>query len=102
MVPYPNVVKYAPDNLGKWMFNNMTPMVEKAIEQIWVNVTEGAELTGYNRNYVVKLAKKIWDKPEQERLIKLRRRSNGYELWLPDLINYMTEHGYGPQKPVQE
>lgn len=66
---------------------------DSRIEETWVNVTEGAEITGYNRGYVVKLAKVIWDQPEAEREIRLRKRSNGYELWLPDLVRYAQKRG---------
>jgi hypothetical protein len=65
-------------------------------EEIWVNTAEGAEITGYNQEYLKKLAHRISKQPVDERLIKIRLRSNRYELWLPDLITYMTEHGYGP------
>ena len=65
-------------------------------EETWVNVTEGAQITGYNRDYVVKLAKVVWDQPEIEREIRIRKRSNGYELWLPDLVRYAQKRGpYG-------
>lgn len=69
---------------------------DSLIEETWVNVTEGAEITGYNRGYVVKLAKVIWDQPEAEREIRIRKRSSGYELWLPDLVRYARKRGpYG-------
>jgi hypothetical protein len=48
-------------------------------QQIWVTTREGAEVTGYNHQY-----------------IKLRKRSGRYELWLPDLLTYIEEIGYGP------
>ncbi len=32
-------------------------------------------------------------------MIRLRNRSRRYEFWLPDLVNYINEHGYGPRKP---
>lgn len=67
-------------------------------KEIWVNVTEGAEITGYNRDHVQKLARDNWNKPEDERLIKVKRRSSGYDIWLPDLIRYIEEHGHGPHK----
>jgi hypothetical protein len=70
------------------------------METIWVNVTEGAEITGYHRDYVVKLARKMWKKPEDEREIKLRKRSNGYDIWLPDLMNYIENIGRGPYTKV--
>jgi hypothetical protein len=67
-------------------------------EEIWVNVTEGAKITGYNRDYVIKLAMRLWKKPEEARDIKVRKRTFGYELWLPDLIAYVQRPGRGPQR----
>lgn len=67
------------------------------VEEIWVTITEGAQITGYNRNYVQKLARDNWNMKEDERIIKTRMRSNGYEIWLPDLSHYIQERGYGPQ-----
>jgi len=65
-------------------------------QQIWVTTREGAEATGYNKQYLEKLAKKNWQLPEDERDIKIRNRSRRYELWLPDLLTYIEEIGYGP------
>lgn len=66
-------------------------------QEIWVMTTEGAELTGYNGQYVKKLAHKNWLLPEAERPIKVRKRGRRfYELWLPDLLRYIDEVGYGP------
>jgi hypothetical protein len=72
-------------------------------EEIWVNVTEGAEITGYHRDYLKKLMLKIWNQPENEREMRLRKRSNGYEIWLPDLVAYIGKIGRGPyQKEKQK
>ena len=68
-------------------------------QEIWVLTSEAAEITGYNLNYIQKLARKMWLQDEQERLIKLRKRGGQYELWLPDLFHYIKEHGTGPQNP---
>jgi hypothetical protein len=67
-------------------------------EEIWVTTTEGMEITGYNREYVWRLAKTNWELPENERRIKTRRRSLGYEVWLPDLIAHISQQGHGPYK----
>ena len=67
-------------------------------QQIWVMTREGSEVTGYNHQYLEKLAKKNWRLPEDERLIKIRNRSRRYELWLPDLLRYINEIGYGPHQ----
>ena len=67
--------------------------------QIWVMTREAAELTGYSSEYVEKLAHKNLKLPEDERLIKVRKRSRFfYELWLPDLLRYIKETGYGPHQ----
>jgi hypothetical protein len=70
-------------------------------EEIWVNSTEGAEITGYHRDHVQELARNNWKKPETERLIRVRKRTNGYDIWLPDLVRYIEEHGRGPQRQKQ-
>ncbi|HEX2620337.1 MAG TPA: hypothetical protein VHL11_09325 [Phototrophicaceae bacterium] len=64
--------------------------------QEWVNVTEGAEITGYHPDYVRKLARDNSRLPEEERVIKVRQRSHGYQIWLPDLRNYIESIGNGP------
>jgi hypothetical protein len=67
-------------------------------QEIWVMTTEGAELTGYNRQYLEQLARKSLHLPEDERDIKVRLRARRYELWLPDLLRYINEIGYGPHQ----
>jgi hypothetical protein len=67
-------------------------------QEIWVMTTEGAELTGYSREYLEQLSRKNWRLPEDERVIKVRMRSNRYELWMPDLLRYINEIGYGPHQ----
>jgi hypothetical protein len=67
-------------------------------QEIWVMTTEGAELTGYNRYYLEKLANKNSKLPEDERQIKVRKRLGRHELWLPDLLRYIDEIGYGPHQ----
>jgi hypothetical protein len=67
------------------------------VEEIWVNVTEAAELMGYHRMTVSKLAQSNWNLPEEEREVRVQRLSNGYLLWLPDLMNYLMGKGRGPQ-----
>jgi hypothetical protein len=71
-------------------------------EEIWVSTGEGAEITGYHQAYLQQLSRKMWKRPEHERLIKVRNRANRYELWLPDLVKYINEYGYGPRKPIPE
>jgi hypothetical protein len=72
------------------------------VEEIWVSTTEAAEMTGYNSLYLQKLARKMWRQSEAERVIKTRYRSRRYQLWLPDLINYIHNLGNGPRKSPGE
>jgi len=68
-------------------------------QEIWVTTREGAAATGYNSQYLEKLANKNSRLPEAERHIKIRKRSGlFYELWLPDLLRYIDEIGYGPHQ----
>ncbi|MBZ0287911.1 MAG: hypothetical protein K8I30_09880 [Anaerolineae bacterium] len=66
------------------------------VDEIWVSTGEGVEFTGYNQQYLRKLALKMSRLPDEERLIRVRNRAGRHELWLPDLVMYMKEHGYGP------
>ena len=75
------------------MANEITPD-----QQIWVMTGEGAELTGYNAIYLQKMARKNLTLPEDERVIRVRMRRSRYELWLPDLLRYIDEIGYGPHQ----
>jgi hypothetical protein len=68
----------------------------KQVEEIWVNTVEGGEITGYNPNSLRKLASNMANKPESERTVKVRKRSSGWELWLPDLILYVEQPRPGP------
>ena len=67
-------------------------------QEIWVMTTEGAELTGYNRAYLEQVARDNWKLAEDKRLIKVRMRARRYEIWLPDLLRYIDEIGYGPHQ----
>ena len=67
-------------------------------QEIWVMTTEGAELTGYSREYLERMASKAIKLPEDERIIKVRMRARRYEIWLPDLLRYIDEIGYGPHQ----
>ena len=73
------------------------PHVEK-VEEIWVNTAEAAEITGYNFESIRSVVKRISNQPEDEREIKLRKRSYRWELWLPDLMKYVGKPGRGPRK----
>ena len=65
-------------------------------EDNWVNTVEGAEITGYNPDYLRELVRNNWKLPEDQRLIRVRKRSNRYDIWLPDLIRYTNTQGLGP------
>jgi hypothetical protein len=71
---------------------------ELEAQETWVNVTEAAELTGYSRDRILKVTTKTWKLPEEQRPIRLRKRSSGYDIWLPDLLTYIEEFGRGPQR----
>jgi len=76
-------------------------MAEQVAEEIWVNTIEGADMTGYNPDHVRELARNNWKLPEDQRLIRVRKRANRYDIWLPDLINYIDNHGVGPYKKLK-
>ena len=76
-------------------------MADETSDNIWVTTKEGAEITGYNQEYLKKLARKSSLQPEGERMIQIRNRSNRYELWLPDLLHYIAEYGTGPQEHMR-
>ena len=71
-------------------------------QEIWVITSEGAELTGYSQEYLEQLARKNRRLPEDERVIKLRKRAGRYDLWLPDLLRYIQEIGHGLPPPVKK
>jgi hypothetical protein len=73
------------------------PVSDIVVEETWVNVTEAAELTGYHRDYVQKLARDNWTLPEDERKILVQRHPSGYMLWLPKLVDYLSKKSRGPQ-----
>jgi hypothetical protein len=72
-------------------------IVTEDVQEIWVSTTEAAEITGYNADYVQRLAREAWHQAEDKRLIKVRNRSRRYEIWLPDLIVYINANRHGPQ-----
>lgn len=66
-------------------------------EETWVNTVEGAEITGYHPDHVRELARNNWKLPEDKRHIRVRKRANRYDIWLPDLIQYLNNQGNGPR-----
>jgi hypothetical protein len=73
------------------------PVSDIVVDEIWVNTSEAAELTGYHRDYVQKLARRNWFLPENDRQIMVQRHPNGYMLWLPALVKYLSGKSRGPQ-----
>ena len=65
-------------------------------QEIWVDLHEAVELTGYSLNGIRQLAHRVGKLPEAERPIKMRKRSSRWELWLPDLLIYMNQENHGP------
>lgn len=76
----------------------LKPTGDISVEEIWVNVTEAAEITGYSRDRVLRIAHNNWRLPEAEREIEVERRSHGYMIWLPSLYKYLDRPGKGPQR----
>ena len=72
--------------------------IERMVAEKWVNTGEGAEITGYDQQYLQKLALKNARLPEDQRVIRVNNRAGRHELWLPDLIKYIEKYGRGPQR----
>lgn len=90
---------WLPDLVG-FVAQYAVSRVNDEAEEIWVSATEAAQITGYSAVHLRKVVRENFRLPEEERLIKIRKRSRGYDMWLPDLLVYMEEHGNGPhQKP---
>ncbi len=69
---------------------------ETEAQQIWVNVAEAAEMTGYSRDRMTRIMAQIWKLSEEQHNIQIRKRTSGYDIWLPDLFAYLSEKGHGP------
>jgi len=69
-----------------------------SVEETWVNASEAAEIIGYHSSYTSHLARQMADTPEDEREIRIKKRSTGMEMWLPDLMVYVSKVGRGPKK----
>jgi hypothetical protein len=72
-----------------------TPVSDIGVQEIWVNVTEAAQMTGYSRDRVQRLAYNNWNLPEENREIIVERRSHGYMIWLPSLHEYINRPDAG-------
>jgi hypothetical protein len=77
------------------------PASDIDVAENWVNVTEAAEILGYHRKTVAKLVLATWKLPEDERQLRLQRRSNGYMIWLPDLIQYADQKAHAPRPKLK-
>jgi len=75
----------------------MSDAEQEKVEEIWVDLYEAAEITGYNLHSLRRLAWETAQRPEDEREIKMRKRSSRWELWLPDLFAYIARPNRGPQ-----
>jgi len=76
------------------------PIRDIGVQEIWVNVTEAAEIIGYHPDYVRKLARDNWNVPENERKLLVQRHTGGYMFWLPDLMDYISnKNRTAPSKP---
>ena len=71
-------------------------------KEIWVDLFEAAEMTGYNYHSMRSLAQRIGNQPEAEREIRIRKRTSRWELWLPDLMKYVIKPGRGPRKTSED
>lgn len=78
----------------------MTDVKLEKTDETWVNVAEATEITGYNFHSIRRMVQTIASQPEDEREIKLRKRANRWELWLPDLMKYIVKPGRGPRKSL--
>jgi hypothetical protein len=72
------------------------------VAEIWVTAAEGAEKTGFHLDHVRRLARENWRLREDKRFIRVRKESEAYALWLPDLMNYATKNMPRPNQNVDE
>jgi hypothetical protein len=66
--------------------------------EIWVDVFEAAEITGYSIQGVRAVVLRMRRQPEDQREIKMRKRTSRWELWLPDLLTYIDQPNRGPHR----
>jgi hypothetical protein len=81
-----------------WMPMSDAELEKLDSQEIWVVLYEAAELTGYSIDGVRRVANRIGKLPEEERPIRMRKRSSRWELWLPDLLAYMDQNNHGPHR----
>jgi hypothetical protein len=80
------------------MWLGMTEAEIKQLEEIWVDLYEAAERTGYSIDGMRKVAQRMSRQPENEREIKMRKRTSRWEMWLPDLLTYIERPFRGARK----
>jgi hypothetical protein len=68
-------------------------MADDNANEIWVNVTEAAEITGYSRQHMKMVISGLWQIEESQRGVRMRKRSSGFDVWLPDLLVYLAGQG---------
>ncbi|MBZ0287917.1 MAG: hypothetical protein K8I30_09910, partial [Anaerolineae bacterium] len=66
--------------------------------EIWVDLYEAAEITGYSVVGLRKLISRVNQKPEEERELRVRKRTSRWEIWLPDLLVYAKQSNRGPNR----
>jgi hypothetical protein len=79
------------------------PMADAELEkldspEIWVDLYEGAEITGYSVVGLRKIAHRMMQLPEEERQVKVRKRTSRWELWLPNLLAYVNQPNRGSRQ----
>jgi hypothetical protein len=77
----------------------MSDMEKIEAKEIWIDLYEAAEITGYNLESMRKLAYRIAQQDEAERPIKIRKSSSRWQMWLPDLVAYTQQPLHGPRAP---
>jgi hypothetical protein len=67
-------------------------------QAIWVDLYEAAEITGYSVIGVRKIVQKMNLLSQEEREVNIRKRTGRWELWLPDLLVYISQSKRGPHR----
>jgi hypothetical protein len=76
----------------------MSDTKQEKVEAIWVDLYEAAERTGYSIDGIRKVANRIGRLPEDQREIKMRKRTSRWEMWLPDLMAFVDQPNRGPHR----
>ena len=73
------------------------PLENLDSQEIWVDLYEAAEITGYSVVGLRGIVSRMSQLPEAEREVRVRKRTGRWELWLPNLINYLGKPKHGPR-----